>query len=123
VLITFPDETRNKMLGGRKTLLGTMSNVDGRRAQFTWNGSKHGINADQARTLFFKDSDLALKFQVKMIKKSFFELTGKVSDTEKVDDGGVRVTVAFTRIADADQQALDRFAEDMSFLKRQLPGS
>jgi anti-anti-sigma factor len=122
VMVNFPDETRNKMLGGKKTLLGIMSNVDGHKAQFTWNGSKNGINADQARQLFFKDSELHLKFQVKMIKKSFFDVIGKVSSSEATSDGGVKVTVGFTTVADADRTALDQFATDMAYLKHQLPG-
>ena len=69
VLITFTDEIRNKMIGGKKTLLGTMSNVDGHKVQFVWNGKKAGISADQAKQLFFAGSDVNLKFQVKMIKK------------------------------------------------------
>ena len=121
-MVNFPDETRNKMLGGKKTLLGVMANVDGHKAQFTWNGSTNGINADQARQLFFKDSELHLKFQVKMIKKSFFDVIGKVAASEATSDGGVRVTVGFTTVADADRTALDQFATDMAYLKHQLPG-
>ena len=122
VLITFPDETRNKMLGGRKALLGKMANVDGHKAQFSWNGSKNGVNVDQARQLFFKDGEVHLKFQVKMIKKSFFDVVGKVAAADPTGDGGVRVTVAFTNVSEGDRTALDQFAEDMAFLKRQLPG-
>jgi anti-anti-sigma factor len=122
VMITFADETRNKMIGGRKVLLGTMANVDGHRAQFHWNGTKVGFNADQARTLFFKDSDVHLKFQVKMIKKSFFEMVANVESVETAGDGGVRVSAKFKKISDGDREALSQFAADMAFLKRQLPG-
>jgi anti-anti-sigma factor len=122
VLLSFADETRNKMLGGKRaTLIGTMANVDGAKAQFVWNGQKQGISADQAKTLFFKDGEVHLKFQVKMIKKSFFDLVGKVVATEAAGDGGVRVTVQFTDIDANDREALSQFAADMAFLKRQLP--
>ncbi len=122
VMVSFPDETRNKMLGTKRaTLLGTMSNVDGGKAQFVWNGSKHGFSTDQAKTLFFKDGEVRLKFQVKMIKRSFFELAGKVTNVEIADEGGVRVTVQFTSVDPSDRDALSQFAEDMAFLKRQLP--
>ncbi|MEQ1631827.1 MAG: STAS domain-containing protein [Planctomycetota bacterium] len=123
VLISFPDETRNKMLGQKRaTLIGTMANVDGSKAQFLWNGQKSGLSLDQAKTLFFKDGEVHLKFQVKMIKKSFFELRGKVTQTDAAEDGGVRVTVHFAGIETNDRDALSQFAEDMAFLKRQLPG-
>ncbi len=122
VLISFPDETRNKMLGGKRaTLIGTMSNVDGSKAQFVWNGEKHGFSQDQAKTLFFTDGEVRLKFQVKMIKRGFFELVAKVSATELTDDGGVRVSAQFVDIDAADREALMQFADDMAFLKRQLP--
>ena len=118
-----PDETRNKMLGQKRaTLVGTMANVDGSKAQFLWNGTKTGLSVDQAKTLFFKDGEVHLKFQVKMIKKSFFELRGKVTQTEAAEDGGIRVTVHFAGIDASDRDALSQFAEDMAFLKRQLPG-
>lgn len=121
VLLTFPDETRNQMLGGKKPLVGTMANVDGHKVQFLWNGSKAGFSNDQGKTLFFVGGDVHLKFQVKMIKKAFFEVDAKVSQVDATTDG-VRVTASYTKIADADRAALGQFAEDMAFLKRQLPG-
>jgi anti-anti-sigma factor len=122
ILLTFPDDTRNKMIGGKRTLVGRMANVDGQRVQFLWNGSKQGISAEQARQLFFKDSEVHLKFQVRMLKKSYFQVVAKVSGSEAVADGGVRVTAVFVDIHDSDRAALSQFAEDMEFLKRQLPG-
>ncbi|GDY02102.1 hypothetical protein LBMAG49_14310 [Planctomycetota bacterium] len=121
VLIHFPDDIRNKMLGGRTALLGKMANADGYKVQFTWNGTKGGISSEMARQLFFKDGEVRLKFQVKMIKKSFFDIVGKVSATEAIDDGAVRVTVLITGITESDRAALTQFADDMAFLKRQLP--
>ena len=126
VMIGFTDEIRNKMIGSGKkpkTLLGTMANVDGNRVQFLWNGEKVGISADQARQLFFVNSDVLLKFQVKMIKKSFFDLTATVDAVESAGDSGVRVTAKYKKISEPDRDALSQFAADMAFLKNQLPGS
>lgn len=123
VMITFEDEIRNKMIGGKKTLLGTISNVDGGKLVFLWNGSKSGISADQAKQLFFKGSEAHLRFQVKMIKKSFFEMVAIVDGAEPAGDGGVRVTAKFKKVSEGDREALAQFAADMEFLKRQLPGS
>lgn len=121
VLVSFDDDVRNKMIGGKKALLGSMANVDGHKVTFLFSGQKAGISSDQAMQLFFKDSKVHLKFQVKMIKKSFFEVEAKVGSTEPAD-GGVRVMAEITRISDADRGALDQFADDMAFLKHQLPG-
>jgi anti-anti-sigma factor len=120
VLITFHDDTRNQMLGGKKPQVGAMANVDGHKVQFLWNGSKSGFSSEQAKTLFFVGSEVHLKFQVKMIKKSFFDVTGKVTAVEATADG-VRVTASYTKIQEADRAALGQFADDMAFLKRQLP--
>lgn len=121
VLITFPDDTRNKMIGGKKALVGTMANVDGQKLQFLWNGSKAGISADQAKQLFFGGSELHLKFQVKLIKKSYFEVKAEVTDVTSAEDEGIRVTARFEKVKPADQTALNQFAADMAFLKNQLP--
>lgn len=126
VLITFPDETRNQMLGSKKTVLvGKIANLDGTKMQFLWNGSKTGFNADQAKALFFDGGELKMKFQVKMIKKSFFEITAVGAGVEPAgDDDTVRVTAKYsTDIASADRDALAQFANDMAFLKKQLPGN
>jgi anti-anti-sigma factor len=122
VLVTFPDEIRNKMLGGKRTLVGTMSNVDAHKLQFTWNGSKSGIGFDQAKQLFFNGGEIRLKFQIKMIKKSFFELSAMVDQVEASGDGGVRITAKLAKVPDSDREALSQFAADMAFLKSQLPG-
>jgi anti-anti-sigma factor len=122
VMITFDDDIRNKMIGGKKTLLGTISNVDGHKLVFLWDGTKSGIDKGQAMQLFFKGGEVNLKFQVKMIKKSFFEMTAVVDLTEAAGDAGVRVTAKFKKATDGDREALAQFAADMAFLKRQLPG-
>jgi anti-anti-sigma factor len=123
ILIAFPDETRNKQIGGRKTLVGTMANVDANRLQFVWSGERSGISADQAKQLFFEGSDLKLKFQVKLIKKGYFEILAKVREALSTGDGSIRVTVGYDKIPEGDQAALGQFAADMEFLKRQLPSS
>lgn len=122
VLITFADGIRNQMIGGKKTLLGTMLNVDGSRVQFVWSGKKAGISGEQAKQLFFTGSEVQLKFQIKMIKKSFFELAATCDGTEGAGDDAVKVTAKFVKITESDRAALQQFAADMAFLKNQLPG-
>ncbi len=121
VLVSFADEIRNKMIGGKKTLVGSMANVDGHKLQFLWNGTKVGITPDQGKQLFFQGSEVHLKFQVKMMKKSFFELVAVVETAEPAGDS-IRVTGKFKKISEADREALSQFAADMAFLKQQLPG-
>ena len=120
VLISFSDDTRNQMIGGKKSLLGTMSSVDNEKVRFLWNGSKLGINADQGAQLFFSGSEINLKFQVKLIKKRHFDVTAIVTETEAASDDFVRVTATFKKIKESEREALGQFAADMEFLKRQL---
>lgn len=122
VMVAFPDDTRNQQIGGRRTLIGTMLNVDGHRVQFLQSGKSLDLTADQVKQLFFKDSECHLKFQVKMFKKGYFEVTALVVEAADADDGQVKITAEFQAIADSDRDALNQFAEDMSFLKKQLPG-
>jgi hypothetical protein len=131
VLVTFPDEVRGRqsnpnqrrfVSGTLRTIVGTMLNVNAERLQFSWSGAKNGLNADQASQLFLKDSNLTAKFQIKLFKKSYFELACRVVDCTKLDDG-VKVTLDYEQLSSADAEALQQFAEDMEFLKRQIPGS
>ena len=124
VLVTFRDDTRNQMLGGKKVLVCKIANVDGNKMQFLWSGAKAGFNADQSKTLFFEGGEMHLKFQVKMIKKSFFEFTAEGAGVEPAgDDETVRVTSKYKKISDADREALGQIASDMAFFKTQLPGN
>lgn len=120
VLISFPDDARNQQIGGKKALVGTMSSVDGEKVRFLFDGSRHNIDAEQAKKLFYK-GDLHLKFQVKLIKKGHFEVTAEVQDAESASDNNVRVTATFRKIKQSERDALAQFAADMEFLKRQLP--
>jgi len=132
VLITFPDEVRGLQANPNKrrfvsstlrTIVGTMLNVDAQRLQFSWSGTKNGLTPDQTTQLFVKGSDLTAKFQVKLFKKGFFELDCRIADCTRIDDETVKVTLAYKELSAADASALQQFAEDMEFLKRQIPGS
>lgn len=123
ILISFPDETRNQQIGGKRTLIGTMCNVDGERLQFQFDGAKIGMSADQAKQLFFAGSEAYLKFQVKMFKKGYFEVLGKVEKVDSSEDEVIKVSCSYGSITEDDRVALSQFAEDMAFLKRQLPSS
>jgi anti-anti-sigma factor len=128
IMITFPDETRNLQIprqqlvkGAAKVLVAQMANVDATRVQFLWNGSKLGMSNDLGKSLFFLGSDMHLKFQVKMIKRSFFDVDATVGSVEAAGDG-LRVTANLKNVSVGDREALSQFAADMEFLKRQLPG-
>ena len=118
VVVSFPGQTNEK--GAQQTVIGTMCNVNGERLQFTWSGDRHGLSPDQAKKLF-KDKAVTLKFQVKLSKKGHFEVEANVTEALANEDG-VKVTASYRDIPDNDRDALNQFAADMEFLKRQLPG-
>jgi len=89
--------------------------------QFLWKGERYGLSPDQTVQLLFVGSELGLKFQVKLFKKGYFDTTSTVTSVEAVEDGQVRVTATFNALPASDREALDQFAADMEFLKRQLP--
>ena len=126
VLISFPDEMRNQqigeksLVGGNKPLVGTMGNVDGEKVRFLWRGDKLGVSADQAQQLFYKDGDISLKFQVKLIKKEHFEVGAQVQESEAASDGEVRITATFTNIQDNEREELAQYARDMRRFKDEL---
>lgn len=121
VLVTFPDDTRVEQLGGRRMVVGRMRNVDGQRLQFLFDPQRYGVSGDQATQLFYVGGELRLKFQVRLFKKGYFEVDGKVIEAASQESGGVKVSVSMANLSDADREALDQFAADMEFLKRQLP--
>jgi hypothetical protein len=45
-----------------------------------------------------------------------------VVDCARLDDETVKVTMSYKELSGADASALQQFAEDMEFLKRQIPG-
>jgi hypothetical protein len=120
ILVTFPDDVRNKMLGGKRVLVGTMSNVDAHRVQFLFSGEKHGLKVDQVQQLFFVGGGLELKFQVKLAKRGHFDVKASVAEVQSSSDA-VKVTANFETMTDSDQAALADYAESMSYLKRQIP--
>ena len=127
VLISFPPgDTRNEqigqksLMGASKPLVGTMGNVDGEKARFLWSGAKIGISADQAEQLFFKNSDIHLKFQVKLIKKDHFEVGAQVQESEAASDGHIRITATFTKIRENEREELAQYARDMRRFKDEL---
>ncbi len=120
VLVTLTAAAAADLVGPGKPLVGTVSNVSGSQMSFTWNANRHGLDADRAAGLFATGASMRLKFQVKIIKKGFFEV-GATVESVQTTDGSIRVTANLTEIAGHDREALDQFAADMAYLKLQLP--
>jgi hypothetical protein len=125
VVITFADDIRNKMIGGKKALIGTDVERRRQKVQFLWNGTKHGISTEQAKQLFFAGSEVQLKFHVKMIRQEPFQTTATV---DSASTSRRRRCAHHGELPEEDRpkrtrEALTQYAADMAFLKRQLPGS
>jgi anti-anti-sigma factor len=122
VLVAFDDETLIRQLGGHKVIVGTMRNVDSKRAVFNWSPSKADLSVDQGKQVFVPGGKVQLKFQVRLIKKGYFKIGATVTEVEAGDGDEIRVSAAFDKLTEGDKTALQQFAEDMEFLKRHLPG-
>jgi len=123
ILVTMPDETRIRQLGGKRTVVGELVSVDGERVHFHWQGSHYGLTGAQAAQLFFRGSEIAVKFQVKLFKKGYFEVVATIADVRQGDADAIEVVAAFTKISRPDRDALRQYATDMEYLdtQRQKP--
>jgi len=124
VLFRFPDDERSALIGKTKTGVGTVLSVDHERIRFSWNGGLQDLTGEQLRGLFEPGSQVHVKFQVKLCKKGFFDVSSTVEKCELTeDDNGrpeVSVTSRFDELSESDRLALAQFADDLDFLKNQL---
>ena len=100
-----------------------MGNVSEERIQFTWSGERFDVAAGQAAQLFFAGGEISLKFSVKLCKKGYFATRAEVVDVTEDGSHSVKVSATFLDMESADRDALGQYAQDMEFLKRQLPSS
>jgi hypothetical protein len=125
VLFHFLDDVKAARMGERRTGLGTVLSVDHERIRFTWGGGSRGFSEDDLKGLFAPGTVLHHKFVLKLFKKGFFEVEGKVASSEVRDDeenGGRMIVVSaeFTNLSESDRLALAQYADDLDYLKKQL---
>ncbi len=123
VLFTFPDEGRRAKMGRHPTGHGRVLSVDHEKIRFKWNASLRNLSAEDMQSLFPQDSEIHVKFQVKLCKKGYFDVDAIVQGAELQEEEGspsVTVTAQFKDLSESDKLALAQFADDLDYLKRQL---
>lgn len=99
--------------------VGRMSALDANELRFLWNGGQTGMTPFEMGQMLAIGTELTVKFRLPLLQKGHCEAVVTISEVEERPDG-VKVGARFTEI-DADTQgAVEQYAEDMAFLKKEL---
>ncbi|MEZ5963201.1 MAG: anti-sigma factor antagonist [Planctomycetota bacterium] len=87
------------------------------------NVDQNGVRFAVARdaTAIDVGAQITAKLTIPLIKKQAFDVEAVVAKVQPSDNGGRVVEARWARIDDGDRMALAQFADDMEFLRRQLP--
>jgi anti-anti-sigma factor len=117
VMFSFDDERANLIPGKSKHGVGVLSDVDASQLVFRWHPEASGCDPSAAATMFTTGSKMRNKLQLKLLRKEFFEGESTVQTLTLNESGDVTVTASWSRIADADRDALARYKKDLEFLQ------
>ena len=99
--------------------VGRMSHLDTEGLRFTWNGGSTGMNPFEMGQMLSLGTDLTVKFRLPLLQKGHCEAVVTVSEIEERPDG-VKVAAGFREIDPETRQAVQQYASDMAFLKKEL---
>ncbi|QDU67285.1 STAS domain-containing protein [Engelhardtia mirabilis] len=101
--------------------VGRMSSVDAEGLRFTWDGGNTGMTPFELGQLLALGTELKVKFRLPLLRKGHVDGLAAVTEIEERPDG-VKVAGRFHGLDDQTQAAVRQYAEDMAFLKKELPG-
>jgi len=99
--------------------VGRMSALDANVLRFTWNGGNTGLSPFEMGQMLALGTDLNVKFRLPLLQKGHCEAVITVSEVEERADG-VKIAATFSEIDPETRKAVQQYAEDMAFLKREL---
>ena len=99
--------------------VGRMSALDAEGLRFTWNGGKTGLSPFEIGQMLSLGTELIVKFRLPLLQKGHCEAVVTVSELEERPDG-VKLAASFTEIEPETRQAVQQYAQDMAFLKKEL---
>jgi len=105
--------------GGTWRGVGRMSALDAEGLRFTWNGGTTGLSSFEMGQLLSLGTDLIVKFRLPLLKKGHCEAVVTVSELEERSDG-VKLAATFSEIDAETKKAVQQYAKDMAFLKKEL---
>ncbi|MEW6071458.1 MAG: STAS domain-containing protein [Planctomycetota bacterium] len=99
--------------------VGRMSSLDGDGLRFTWNGGSTGLSSFEMGQMLSLGTDLRVKFRLPLLRKGHCEAVVTVSEVEERPDG-VKIGAAFQEIDAATKKAVQQYAKDMAYLRKEL---
>jgi len=99
--------------------VGRMSALDSDGLRFTWNGGNTGMSPFEMGQMLSLGTDLNVKFRLPLLQKGHCEAVITVSEVEERPDG-VKLAATFSEIEPETRQAVQQYAQDMAFLKKEL---
>ena len=120
IMFSFDYERASLFPGKSHHGVGVLDAVDGDGLRFRWHPAQHGSDASTAAAMFLKGSTMRNKLQVKMIRKEFFEGDSTVQNLTLHPTGDVTVEARWSRLPEADREALRRSTRDLAFLSQQV---
>lgn len=99
--------------------VGRMSALDADGLRFTWNGGNTGLSSFEMGQLLSLGTDLNVKFRLPLLQKGHCEAVVTISEVEERPDG-VKLAATFSEIEPETRGAVQQYAADMAFLKKEL---
>ena len=105
--------------GSRWRGIGRMSSLDANGLRFTWNGGDTELSSFEMGQLLALGTELIVKFRLPLLQKGHCDAVVTVSELEERSDG-VKVATRFSEIDAETRRAVEQYAADMAYLKREL---
>ena len=99
--------------------VGRMSALDSEGLRFTWNGGQTGLTPFEMGQMLALGTELNVKFRLPLLQKGHCEAVVTVSELEERPDG-VKLAATFSEIEPETRQAVQQYAADLAFLKKEL---
>ncbi len=99
--------------------VGRMSALDSEGLRFTWNGGNTGLSPFEMGQMLSLGTDLNVKFRLPLLKKGHCEAVVTISEVEERPDG-VKLVAGFSQIEPETLKAVQQYAADLAFLKKEL---
>ncbi len=99
--------------------VGRMSHLDADGLRFTWNGGSTGLSPFEMGQMLSLGTDLQVKFRVPLLQKGHCEAVVTINELEEREDG-VKLGASFSEIEPETRRAVQQYASDMAFLKKEL---
>lgn len=105
--------------GGLWRGVGRMSALDADGLRFVWGGGNTGLSPFEMGQMLSLGTDLQVKFRLPLLQKGHCEAVVTISEVEERADG-VKIAATFSEIEPDTRQAVQQYAEDLAFLKKEL---